>query len=592
MRLLWAHPLGRVVAKTGSDASASMLTMLDHAVKPKRSNILQAMGALARAVQRLGCEQILPIRGARKSANARLIVESDLPAGSPLSTLLGQDKLPLEAAVGVLRQVAHALAVAHQGGLMHGALSTASVIVSDDELRSTRVADFGLGQLDWSAVENDPEQIPVTPERVLGMTATPAEDVYLFGCVAYAVLGGRAPFVHGTAEELRRRHAIEDATDLTELGAGDVPEPIRNVVMRCLAKDAEDRYADAAELEIAWCEAQVEANVSTGWEHLPIPTRRRKRRPTLIQKLNLLARGREPGAPAKAEERVTARFVQRTQTEPRDVGLPDAPPVPPEPTSQATSLPAAPSEASTSSPALSASMASPDVAPPKRSRTGLMVVLGLVAAVGIAGTVVDWRAWIEGTVSTKTAGSATAEPGAADGDNEAEYAAERLEKAKAAAVDGADDTADPEGEDTADEAVADSEAGDGDDEGDGGDDDNPTFTISDLMKLGAKARAAGDKAGARRAYKKVIGRRPRHAAALTALGEISFSSGDVGDAAKWFARAVKVNGKSAALRIQLGDAYFKLGRYPQAKKEFAKAESLGHAAASRRLELVDKKLGG
>src|SRR4029079_5835387 len=106
----------------------------------------------------------------------------------------------------------------------------------------------------------------------------------------YALLAGRAPFEDGVAADLRRRHAIEDAPDLPEVAGGrKLPTPIVVLVMRWLAKESEDRYANGSKLEIAWCKAQIAAGIGTRWDDLSLPEMAEDDRAALVRGLGALA---------------------------------------------------------------------------------------------------------------------------------------------------------------------------------------------------------------------------------------------------------------------------------------------------------------
>ena len=75
---------------------------------------------------------------------------------------------------------------------------------------------------------------------------TPRSDIYALGAVAYFLLTGRPPFVSDDAMEVMMAHARDPVVPPSRLRA-DVPDDLEEVVLRCLAKDPDDRYQDAAE---------------------------------------------------------------------------------------------------------------------------------------------------------------------------------------------------------------------------------------------------------------------------------------------------------------------------------------------------------
>ncbi len=84
-------------------------------------------------------------------------------------------------------------------------------------------------------------------EQAAGLHTDARSDVYSLGATAYFLLVGRPPFVRETIMLTLTAH-ITDAPP--PLGAG-VPEDVASVVLRCLAKEPADRFADVQQLEAA-----------------------------------------------------------------------------------------------------------------------------------------------------------------------------------------------------------------------------------------------------------------------------------------------------------------------------------------------------
>lgn len=240
------------------------------------------------ALRSLRGRSILAPLDLRVLSDGRVVAKTELPCGVSLGQRLSSGPLEPARALGILRQIARALAGGQRTGLPHGALSLASVIVGIRNGRrdAVQVADFGLGEIDWASRDADASRLPLSPERALGLPREAPEDAYLFGCVAFTVLTGRPVFEGDSVAEVRRRHAIEDAPDLADTPEGRaLPASIRRFVARCLAKDPDERYPGAAECEAALCEAQIEAEIVTAWDDLPPPAVARDRRRAIADAL-------------------------------------------------------------------------------------------------------------------------------------------------------------------------------------------------------------------------------------------------------------------------------------------------------------------
>src|SRR5690606_4764529 len=83
----------------------------------------------------------------------------------------------------------------------------------------------------------------VSPEQASGERLTPATDLYSLGVVAYECLAGRLPFTGDNQVAIAMQHLNDPPPPLP----GDIPEPVRALVMSALAKDPADRPASARE---------------------------------------------------------------------------------------------------------------------------------------------------------------------------------------------------------------------------------------------------------------------------------------------------------------------------------------------------------
>jgi eukaryotic-like serine/threonine-protein kinase len=183
--------------------------------------------------------------------------------GLNLETLVTQyGVLPPERAVHFLRQVCRALREAHQRQLLHRDIKPSNIIACErgGVYDVAKLLDFGLVQdnkLDGSATKITLQGAILgsppfmSPEQALGKKDLDARsDIYGVGAVAYYLLTGQPPFPRETPMQMMLAHAYEPAVPLRELRP-EVPMPLEEIVMRCLRKEPNERYADVASLETA-----------------------------------------------------------------------------------------------------------------------------------------------------------------------------------------------------------------------------------------------------------------------------------------------------------------------------------------------------
>jgi serine/threonine-protein kinase len=183
------------------------------------------------------------------------------------------DQAPLAPArtLRILLQVASALATVHAAGVVHRDLKPANIVVltRKDGFEIVKILDFGLakvvgdreaaGRLTRAGVIiGTPEYM--SPEQVTATNVDHRADLYALGCTAYEMLCGRPPFT-GPEMSTLYKHMHEEPQSLLDADE-PVPEPIAKVVMRCLAKDASQRWQTARELHTALVVAADEAGIA------------------------------------------------------------------------------------------------------------------------------------------------------------------------------------------------------------------------------------------------------------------------------------------------------------------------------------------
>ena len=165
-------------------------------------------------------------------------------------------------AVHVAQQVCKGLQAAHARGVVHGDVKPANLFLvhRDGDRDFVKVLDFGLvrdmqrsdgGDVGaGDAILGSPRYM--SPEQVQGKEIDARSDVYSTGATLYAMLAGRPPFERRT--ELATMMAQVSAPPPAFAEAAPqiaVPQGLEAVVMKCLAKDPDQRWASIAELGAA-----------------------------------------------------------------------------------------------------------------------------------------------------------------------------------------------------------------------------------------------------------------------------------------------------------------------------------------------------
>jgi eukaryotic-like serine/threonine-protein kinase len=198
--------------------------------------------------------------------------------------------LGITEAISILRDVARALACAHDQGVVHRDIKPDNVLLSGD---AAVVTDFGIAKaLSVSAIETGGTTTHtgtvvgtpayMSPEQATGdPSADHRTDIYAFGCLGYELLAGSPPFV-GSPHRVISAHIAELPRPLAELRP-DVPESIAALIDRCLRKNPEDRPASASEL------LEALGAATTSRAPVAFPRRRQARRLTVIAVVLIVA---------------------------------------------------------------------------------------------------------------------------------------------------------------------------------------------------------------------------------------------------------------------------------------------------------------
>jgi TolB-like protein/tRNA A-37 threonylcarbamoyl transferase component Bud32 len=177
--------------------------------------------------------------------------------GPSLRERLAAGPLPIGDALSVLRDVARALAYAHEHGVMHRDVKPDNVMLSGG---AAVVADFGIAKAVSAALTESGDPTLTQSGSAIGTpaymapeqaTADPATDhradIYSFGCLAYEMFTGSPPFANQSMHLVIAAHIGTPAPSVTALRA-DVPAPVTEMIALCLEKHPDARPQSAREL--------------------------------------------------------------------------------------------------------------------------------------------------------------------------------------------------------------------------------------------------------------------------------------------------------------------------------------------------------
>jgi serine/threonine-protein kinase len=175
----------------------------------------------------------------------------DLCTDSLSGRLTREGPLPEESILGIARDITAALEFAHQQGVIHRDLKPDNVLLRSDG--GAVLTDFGIARAVSGYTASTGVNMTIgtphylSPEQAQGRPLDPRVDFYALGVTLYKAATGEVPFSSTDWFELARMH-VEDPPPSLRKKRPEISKRFERVVMKCLAKHPDDRYANAAEL--------------------------------------------------------------------------------------------------------------------------------------------------------------------------------------------------------------------------------------------------------------------------------------------------------------------------------------------------------
>jgi serine/threonine-protein kinase len=181
--------------------------------------------------------------------NGTYYIAMELLEGRSLDQIV-REEAPLtpERAIELTEQVLRAARFAHKRGVVHRDLKPHNVLV-DDEGR-VKVTDFGIARAGSSEITQTGSIMGtaryLSPEQAQGEAVGPSSDLYAIGILLYELLTGTVPFEGESVVAIALRHLSEPPRPPSGLVSSISPN-LDAIVLRALAKDPANRFADADE---------------------------------------------------------------------------------------------------------------------------------------------------------------------------------------------------------------------------------------------------------------------------------------------------------------------------------------------------------
>ena len=175
-----------------------------------------------------------------------------------------ENLLPVDDVIEIIFKCCNALEYAYRNGLIHRDIKPANILTTGGT--DIKISDFGTALLTDSDLTQVVDAVGtpsyMSPEQIMGHELSQQADIYSLGVVMYQLLSGRLPFSAENQYDLIQKITHQAPVPLQDVRRG-IPGQVTRIVERCLARNADDRYQNWADLA---CDL---ASVHEQLEHAP-----------------------------------------------------------------------------------------------------------------------------------------------------------------------------------------------------------------------------------------------------------------------------------------------------------------------------------
>jgi len=257
---LGAGGMGEIYEAIGPFGGAPVVVKVLRAELADRAELVERLRREGEMLQFLSHPNIVVSHGHGTTSAGRPYVVLERLVGSTLrEELLRRRVLPVREAVGYARQLLAALGAVHQAGVVHRDVKPGNVMVcATGRGRRIKLFDFGVAKVEGDARRMvAPIAFPtregfclgtpryVSPEQASGLDVDRRSDIYAVGMVLYALVAGRGPFDDIVAvDHLLQAHIRQEAPPPSRFMTAPLAPSIEGVILRAIAKNPADRFAD------------------------------------------------------------------------------------------------------------------------------------------------------------------------------------------------------------------------------------------------------------------------------------------------------------------------------------------------------------
>src|SRR3984957_20234243 len=254
VRQLGAGGMGTVYLAVDSQLKRTVALKVLPKERAENETLVRRFQAEAQASAQLKHENIVTVYDAG-NIDGHLYIALELVEGTDIYELVARrGPLPLKRSISIVKQVIYALDHLHKRGFVHRDIKPSNILVTRDG--TVKLTDMGLARAVDESLKSNITREGTTvgtvdymaPEQARDSQAADIRsDIYSLGCTWYQMLTGEPPYPEGSVTNKLYAHISKARPDPRAFNH-TVPEEIVAVMHKMMARKADDRYQNTAEL--------------------------------------------------------------------------------------------------------------------------------------------------------------------------------------------------------------------------------------------------------------------------------------------------------------------------------------------------------
>jgi len=260
--LLGTGGMGYVISARHTELGEMMALKFLRPEALAHAELVERFAREARAAAKIRSEHVANVFDVGTLSDGTPFIVMEYLAGKDLADHLHQEgALPVSVAVEYIMQACEALAAAHAHGIVHRDIKPENLFLTQQAqgMHTIKVLDFGISKIALPRGKRDlvrtqmalGSPVYMSPEQIRRSDQVDARsDIWAIGCVLFELLTGVTAFDEPSLLELSAAILEREPVPLQTLRP-DASEELEAIVLRCLAKNPDDRYQNVAELAAA-----------------------------------------------------------------------------------------------------------------------------------------------------------------------------------------------------------------------------------------------------------------------------------------------------------------------------------------------------